>query len=195
MILRLRSRDGLERVSVADSATVGDLKRAIAQNLGVPVEEQRLSKDQKLLLSKEPELFQDMSADFVPLESLGINNGSFLFWRYERERSIPGPAVVIPAGTYGKKMTVEDMIAKQTRIERQEKPIVSTVSFDRRAANIFQVSSSLVASCPFPPNAYFFAFQSTPAICEGKFGFQHKTWGIYVWIYRGKWERYGGIHL
>eukprot|EP00850_Spirogloea_muscicola_P007160 SM000035S13140 [mRNA] locus=s35:699473:701296:+ [translate_table: standard] len=35
-------------------------------------------------------------------------------------------------------MTVDDMIARQTRIERQEKPHCASVSFDRDAANAFQ---------------------------------------------------------
>lgn len=38
----------------------------------------------------------------------------------------------------GAKMTIQDMIAKQTRIERQELPRCQSVSFDGNAANIFQ---------------------------------------------------------
>lgn len=44
----------------------------------------------------------------------------------------------------GQKMTVMDMIAKQTRIEPQEKPHVMSCSFDAHAANVFQ-------SCAFFP--------------------------------------------
>jgi nuclear protein localization family protein 4 len=35
-------------------------------------------------------------------------------------------------------MTIDDMIARQTRIERQEEPHATSVSFDRNAANVFQ---------------------------------------------------------
>ena len=38
----------------------------------------------------------------------------------------------------GGKMTVETMIARQTRIERQETPHCASVSFDAHAANAFQ---------------------------------------------------------
>lgn len=35
-------------------------------------------------------------------------------------------------------MTIEDMIAKQIRIERQEQPTVASLSFEAHAANAFQ---------------------------------------------------------
>lgn len=35
-------------------------------------------------------------------------------------------------------MQVADIIAKQRRVERQDKPTVEGVSFDRSAANVFQ---------------------------------------------------------
>lgn len=35
-------------------------------------------------------------------------------------------------------MTVEEMVARQVRIERQEHPKVASVSFDRHAADVFQ---------------------------------------------------------
>lgn len=38
----------------------------------------------------------------------------------------------------GKHMTVEDMVARQTRIEQQETPGCASASFDRFAANAFQ---------------------------------------------------------
>lgn len=40
--------------------------------------------------------------------------------------------------TSGSKMTIHDIIAKQTRIERQELPKCQSVSFDGTAADIFQ---------------------------------------------------------
>lgn len=38
MIIRLRSRDGLERIEVSDAATVGGLKEAINTQMNIPLE-------------------------------------------------------------------------------------------------------------------------------------------------------------
>ncbi|XP_010549216.1 PREDICTED: NPL4-like protein 1, partial [Tarenaya hassleriana] len=48
-----------------------------------------------------------------------------------------GPAVS-PAGSFGRKMTVDDLIARQMRVSRQEKSHCDSVSFDRDCANAFQ---------------------------------------------------------
>jgi nuclear protein localization family protein 4 len=42
-------------------------------------------------------------------------------------------------------MTVEEMVAQQTRIERQDAPHCASVSFDSHAANVFQsyISSAI----------------------------------------------------
>ncbi|KAL3696857.1 hypothetical protein R1sor_010933 [Riccia sorocarpa] len=140
MLVRIRSRDGLERVTVDPGATVGKLQQAIEENLQVPVSNQLLSTNQNLLLSKSPNLaaeFTDMNNPAAPLSSLGISHGSVVFLSYNGERVIAGPPVT-PAGAYGKKMTMDDLIARQTRIERQEKPHCCSLSFDRDAANAFQ---------------------------------------------------------
>lgn len=137
MLIRLRSRDGLERVTVGNNATVGELQAVIAQTLNVPVSSQLLSRDQALLLSKDPQEFADMQNPRATLSSLGISHGSVLFLFYSGNRVIPGPGVT-PHGSFGKKMTMDDLIARQTRIERQEKPHCSALSFDREAANAFQ---------------------------------------------------------
>lgn len=49
---------------------------------------------------------------------------------------------------YGTHMNIEEMVAKQTRIERQETPHTPSASFDFQAANAFQsyVSSALAFS-------------------------------------------------
>jgi hypothetical protein len=51
-------------------------------------------------------------------------------------------------------MTIADMVLRQTRIERQEKPRCASLSFDGQAANIFQAcvscaacSSTLLRAC------------------------------------------------
>ncbi|RRT58928.1 hypothetical protein B296_00033178, partial [Ensete ventricosum] len=52
MILRIRSRDGLERVTVPDpsATTVATLRSLIESQLGVPAAAQTLSLDPSLLL-------------------------------------------------------------------------------------------------------------------------------------------------
>lgn len=57
-----------------------------------------------------------------------------VFLSYEGERTVAGPAVRLS----GRKMTMDDLIAKQMRIVRQETANCEMVSFDRDAANGFQ---------------------------------------------------------
>ena len=140
MLLRIRSRDGLERINIDPSSSVAQLQESIASNLGVPVPSQVISLNQSLLLAKDTSSassFQDLKDTSAPLSSLGLSNGSVLFLFYEGERPVAGPTVT-PSGFYGKKMTIEDLIARQMRIERQENPHCSSVSFDREAASTFQ---------------------------------------------------------
>ncbi|MCO5550594.1 hypothetical protein L7F22_004082 [Adiantum nelumboides] len=140
MLLRVRSRDGLERVTIDPSSSLQQLQEAIASQLRVPVAAQVISRNQALLLAKDissARALQDLTDPAARLSSLALSHGSVIFLYYEGERSIGGPPVQ-PAGVYGKKMTIEDLIARQTRIERQEKPHCSAVSFDRDAANAFQ---------------------------------------------------------
>ncbi|XP_051138382.1 NPL4-like protein 1 [Andrographis paniculata] len=141
MMIRIRSRDGLERVSVDNpAATVAELKFAIESQLRVPVHAQILSTNQNLLLAKAPgdlNKFTDMLDPNARVSALGISHGSIVFLAYEGERTVAGPAFH-PSGSFGKKMTMDDLIAKQMRITRQENPHCELVSFDRDAANAFQ---------------------------------------------------------
>eukprot|EP00850_Spirogloea_muscicola_P023375 SM000352S13423 [mRNA] locus=s352:49201:51198:+ [translate_table: standard] len=140
MLLRVRSRDGLERVEVPAGATVAALRERIAAQLGVAAEEQTLSARQEVLLSPAPRAFADMADPGARLDALGLAHGSIVFLAYAagaRVAAAPS-APVTPSGAFGRHMTVDDMIARQTRIERQEKPHCASVSFDRDAANAFQ---------------------------------------------------------
>ncbi|KAL6509382.1 hypothetical protein OROGR_022692 [Orobanche gracilis] len=141
MMIRLRSRDGLERVSVENPlSTVAQLKSEIESQLRVPVQAQTLSTNQNLLLTKNPNdwtLFTDMTDPNTRISSLNIAHGSIVYLAYRGERTVSGPAFH-PAGSFGKKMTMDDLIAKQMRITRQESPHCELVSFDRDAANAFQ---------------------------------------------------------
>eukprot|EP00878_Enallax_costatus_P008492 GHUV01008876.1.p1 GENE.GHUV01008876.1~~GHUV01008876.1.p1 ORF type:complete len:370 (+),score=103.71 GHUV01008876.1:1393-2502(+) len=74
------------------------------------------------------------------LSSLGVTHGDLLFLKYDIERQVepaykPKPYETRP---FGSQVTVADIVAKQRRIERQEKGTVQSVSFDRGAANVFQ---------------------------------------------------------
>ncbi|KAK3407356.1 hypothetical protein EUGRSUZ_K03426 [Eucalyptus grandis] len=142
MLLRIRSRDGLERLEVDDpKATVAQLKALIQSRLQIPVQSQTLSAHQNLLLAKTRDdlaRFTDLSAPHAPLSSLGIGHGSMVYVHYEGERSVARPAAFSPAGSFGRKMTMDDLIARQMRVGRQEAPHCELVSFDRDAANAFQ---------------------------------------------------------
>ncbi|XP_078440018.1 NPL4-like protein 2 [Wolffia australiana] len=143
MIVRVRSRDGLERVTVSAgvSATIAELKSLIESQIGVPIANQILSLDQNLLLPKALDRAAVLSQPEATLISLGIGHGSVVFLLYDGERSVNRPrgaAAVTPAGSFGRKMTMDDLIARQVRITRQEAPHCDAVSFDRGAADQFQ---------------------------------------------------------
>ena len=76
--------------------------------------------------------------DGSTLASLGLSNGSVVCMLTSGERQVEG--VKLPAFMKSGRttMTVEEMVAKQTRIERQESSSVASVSFDMHAANAFQ---------------------------------------------------------
>ncbi|KAF8392526.1 hypothetical protein HHK36_022869 [Tetracentron sinense] len=141
MMIRVRSRDGSERVTVQNpQITVSELKILIENQLRVPVSNQTLSKNQNLLLAKTQEemnRFTDLSNPQTLISSLGISHGSMIYLAYEGERKVAGPTLH-PAGLFGRKMTMDDLIAKQMRVTRQENPHSESVSFDRDAANAFQ---------------------------------------------------------
>ncbi|XP_052211569.1 NPL4-like protein 1 [Diospyros lotus] len=141
MMIRIRSRDGLERATIDNpNITIAQLKTLIEYQLRVPVANQTLSTNQNLLLAKtlaDIARFTDMSNPQTPISSLGIAHGSIIYLSYEGERTVSGPNFS-PAGSFGRKMTMDDLIAKQMRVTRQENPHCELASFDRDAANAFQ---------------------------------------------------------
>lgn len=146
MIIRIRSRDGLERVTIPgdpSSATIRTLKSQIESQLNVPIPSQALSLNQNLLLSKTPDQTLTLAADFqnpsTPLSAIGVGHGAIVYLAYEGERSVARPSALTPAGSFGKKMTMDDLIAKQVRVSRQETGKCEMASFDRDAANCFQL--------------------------------------------------------
>lgn len=141
MMLRIRSRDGLERISFeSPQITVSQLKNLIQSQLQIPIDSQTLSTNQNLLLAKTPAdllKFNDMANPSTLLSSLNLSHGSMVFLAYEGERTVSGPTFH-PSGSFGRKMTMDDLIAKQMRVTRQENPHCELVSFDRDCANAFQ---------------------------------------------------------
>ncbi|GLC39288.1 hypothetical protein PLESTB_001573700 [Pleodorina starrii] len=137
MLLRLRSRDGLERIEVDDGATLSVLKSAIHSKLAIPLDDMLLSKQPGLLTSKEPYSFRDLAINDASLKSQGVSHGDMVYLLYSFERQVE-PAVKPAAKPFGVHMTLNDVMARVVRIERQEKPHVSAISFDRNAANVFQ---------------------------------------------------------
>ncbi|CAL9200245.1 unnamed protein product [Musa hybrid cultivar] len=145
MILRIRSRDGLERVTVPDpsAATVATIRSLIESQLGVPAAAQTLSLDPNLLLpSKAQTPALDPSAR---LSTLPLAHGSILYLSYpaglrRAAAAVPTPPPFTPAGSFGRrKMTIDDLMARQVRVARQESPHCAAASFDRDAANAFQL--------------------------------------------------------
>ncbi|XP_057461654.1 NPL4-like protein 1 [Actinidia eriantha] len=141
MMIRIRSRDGLERLSIDNPhLTIAQLKTLIESQLRVPIAKQTLSTNQNLLLAKTVDdlaRFTDMANPQAPISGLGICHGSMIYLSYDGERTVSGPNFS-PAGSFGRKMTMDDLIAKQMRVTRQENPHCELVSFDRDAANAFQ---------------------------------------------------------
>ncbi|KAI3894107.1 hypothetical protein MKW92_041030 [Papaver armeniacum] len=143
IVIRVRSRDGSERIQIENpNITVSQLKTLIESQFHVPISQQTISLNKDLLLAKSPQeklQYNDLSSNPQTLiSSLGISHGSEIFLSYEGERSVVGGPKVTPAGSFGRKMTMDDLIAKQMRVSRQEKPNCESVSFDRDAANCFQ---------------------------------------------------------
>lgn len=91
-------------------------------------------------LHTRTESFSDMSDDTATLESMGIaNNGQIIQMLTSEERQVEG--VKLPEflkRSFGAHMTIDEMVSRQTRIERQENPVCSSASFDMHAANMFQ---------------------------------------------------------
>lgn len=129
-----------------DACTLRELRGVIEQRFGVPEADQTLSLKQELLLSKTATYqteFDDLKPgrknDGKKITQLGIEHGAIVYLRYSINREpTPTMAARHRQELKGGKMTVEGMIALQTRIERQEHAKCASVSFDAHCANSFQ---------------------------------------------------------
>lgn len=138
MILRIRSRDGLERVPVADpsAATVATLRSLIDAHLGVPAAAQTLSLDPNLLLPSSSASAAPL-LDSTRLSSLPLSHGSLVYLSYPpslRRRALPPPP-----SRHRTPMTVADLLSRQVCVARQEVPHCAASSFDQDAAYAFQI--------------------------------------------------------
>ncbi|KAI4319437.1 hypothetical protein MLD38_033034 [Melastoma candidum] len=143
MIIRIRSRDGVDRLDVPDpsSATVATLISLVETQLHIPSHFQNLSPNQSILLSKSPYDASSLSPDpSTPLSSLGLSHGSILYLYYDpssfSRTSLPPPPPSFPPR---RKMTIDDLVARQVRVVRQDSPHCSLASLDRDSAHSFQL--------------------------------------------------------
>lgn len=140
--LNISLRDGLERVTVPDSASLADLLAAIHETTGVTPEDASLSFDAALLSVNDAStatLLDKAAAASSSLASLGIAHGSLLHLSYPFEREV-APVAKPEERAFGAKMTMGELISKFVRIERQDAPGggLTAASFERHAANAFQ---------------------------------------------------------
>lgn len=89
-------------------------------------------------MSKSAAAFTDLADDRAPLKRAGIGHGTMVYMSVGYAREV---AAAVKANTepFGKKMTVEDLVARQTVVECQETAHCTGASFDRNAANAFQL--------------------------------------------------------
>ena len=165
MLLRIRTRDGTERLHIPESTStttttkISDVQKRIAEEAwGVPVDAQSLSTDPTHLLlnttntnnnntisttTKTNNPHHHLLGPEQTLSALGVRDGDILYMRYDtverRATKSKIPFASLHSKPFGETRTIEAMISEQTRIGRQEEgPHVASVSFCGHAANAFQ---------------------------------------------------------
>eukprot|EP00315_Gephyrocapsa_oceanica_P046389 CAMPEP_0185520380 /NCGR_PEP_ID=MMETSP1366-20130426/77207_1 /TAXON_ID=38817 /ORGANISM="Gephyrocapsa oceanica, Strain RCC1303" /LENGTH=188 /DNA_ID=CAMNT_0028131475 /DNA_START=101 /DNA_END=664 /DNA_ORIENTATION=- len=86
MILRIRTKDGTERITADASATLSRLREQIEAQLGVPVGEQSLCRSEQRGPVPTKGAAFGASDDAQPLSALGLASGEILFLEYQRDR-------------------------------------------------------------------------------------------------------------
>ncbi len=85
-LLRIRTKDGTERLTVPAGATLGDVRTQIESELKVPRAQQALARSEQTgPVAKKGALFA-LSEDAQPLTALGVANGDMFFLDYTMER-------------------------------------------------------------------------------------------------------------
>lgn len=85
MLLRVRTKDGTERIQAPPDATLRVLREQIEQQLGVPVAQQALARSAGPAGRAKGAAFA-AAEDAQPLAALGLANGDMLFLDYQMER-------------------------------------------------------------------------------------------------------------
>ena len=86
LLLRIRTKDGTERLAVPAGSTLSQLRALIADQLGVPLAQQALARSDPMGRQKGAPL-DDPSLENQGLSALGIGNGELLFLDYVMERA------------------------------------------------------------------------------------------------------------
>ena len=198
MIIRLRSRDGLERIEVSDIGTLHDLKQAIHSKLSIPINDILLSKDSTLLTTKDDPraTYRDLNDDSASLISRGVSHGEMVFMLYSFERQVE-PAYkksVFESRVFGSHITMRDVMAKQTRIERQEKAKIESVSIDRHGT-LLEARCYTLGFIRSDPLVHL-SGRLLPILHSGCFELQHQEGWDYVRGLGGGGDKgQGGLHL
>ena len=86
LLLRIRTKDGTERLTLDARATLDDLQQQIEIKLGVPSEQQRLSRSEQAGPVPKKGAAFDAADARKPLASLGVAPGDLVFLDYQLER-------------------------------------------------------------------------------------------------------------
>eukprot|EP00308_Calcidiscus_leptoporus_P012219 CAMPEP_0119354118 /NCGR_PEP_ID=MMETSP1334-20130426/3174_1 /TAXON_ID=127549 /ORGANISM="Calcidiscus leptoporus, Strain RCC1130" /LENGTH=438 /DNA_ID=CAMNT_0007367587 /DNA_START=64 /DNA_END=1380 /DNA_ORIENTATION=- len=86
MILRIRTKDGTERLTVEDSASLGKVRMQIESSFGVPLQQQQLSRSEPAGINVRKGAAFTQADDSTPITVLGMSSGYIVFLDYEMNR-------------------------------------------------------------------------------------------------------------
>lgn len=175
MILRIRTKDGTERLTVEDSASLGAVRMQIESSFGVPVQQQQLSRSEPAGINVKKGAAFTQAEDGASIASLGLNSGYILFLDYEMDRENQATSQA-----YAKDPFVS--LVKDGELRRQGSTQWTLTNFlDYRSTKEFQLGK--------PPEPHCHYVQVDPAASQAFInfmigcGFGSKRLGV---LY-GKW--------
>jgi nuclear protein localization protein 4 homolog len=146
--IRVRTRDGTERLSIDCSKTLKELALEISQKpWGCEIDSFQLSFDERSILSKASNRRDESKIELLSKEDwerslsmLGMRSGTIVYMSYECERMSTRTSERAKDGQqrFGQRMSIGEMIKKQVRVGMQDRALVKSVSFCGPAANMFQ---------------------------------------------------------
>ena len=138
IIVRVRTREGLERVHIARDATVAMLRAEIVSQLGLDESASvQLSSSKEFLTSASHQGFPPLAGDSCSLHEAKISHGDIVYCKHSMSERVAKPGAV-KANPVRNKMTVDDLVAQEIRVGAQTDPHCCKVSFCRVAAQAFQ---------------------------------------------------------